>query len=429
MTKETTIDSRPDQDVSIHALFVLLAATAVALLATPLAAPAMPEIARTFAENAVTERFASVLLSAIAFLPGEPNVGFLVKFILLSIPAAFIVLGAPLAGWICDAWSKKKLLTVSLVVFGVSGFSGYFADTFFDLFVGRAVLGLAIAGIKTSTVAMVGDLYSGDMRNKVIGWQGSAMKMGGVFFMLLGGWLANFNWQTPFYGYLIAFLIVPSALLALSDSVPEGKGAASDSGAKKAKATVPIPFLPCALVFVSATLASTLFFVAPVQLPFYLRSVFDATPLQMGISIAVGNTAGALISLTFHQFRSRINFVGIYAIIFFSMALGYFLVIAAPSYEISLLGMIVAGIGFGLYVPNQSAWILSIVPADRRGFGVGIVTTAMFVGQFLSPFIIQIFASPDDPARVWVRIASMLSVLFVVYGVASLLASRREVSR
>lgn len=412
--------------VSVHTLFVLLAATAIALLATPLAAPAMPEIARTFADLAVTENFARALLSAIEFLPGEPSVGFLVKFILLSIPAAFIVLGAPLAGWICDAWSKKKLLTASLIVFGVSGFSGYFAESFFDLFVGRSILGLAIAGIKTSTVAMVGDLYSGEMRNKVIGWQGSAMKLGGVFFMLLGGWLANYNWQVPFYGYLIAFLIVPSAIYALTDKVPEDRLRAEKSVNSKQK--TPIPFAPCALVFISATLASTLFFVAPVQLPFYLRSVFDATPLQMGVSIAVGNSAGALISLVFHQFKSRINFVGIYAIIFLSMASGYFLVIVSPSYAVSLLGMIVAGIGFGLYVPNQSAWILSIVPAERRGFGVGIVTTAMFVGQFLSPFIIQVFATPDDPARVWIRIASMLSLLFIIYGVASVLVSRREVS-
>lgn len=414
--------------VSIHALFVILSATAIALLATPLAAPAMPEIARVFAELAVTEAFARGLLAAISFLPGEPNVAFLVKFILLSIPAAFIVLGAPVAGWICDVWSKKKLLTTSLIVFGIGGFSGYFADTFFELFLGRAVLGLAIAGIKTSTVAMVGDLYTGDMRNKVIGWQGSAMKLGGVFFMLLGGWLANFSWQTPFYGYLIAFLIVPSALLALSDYIPDS-GTGPSAGSKAARPASPIPFLPSAFVFVSATLASTLFFVAPVQLPFYLRNVFDATPLQMGISIAVGNTAGALISLLFHQFKSRMNFVGIYAVIFLSMALGYFLVIASPSYPISLLGMIVAGIGFGLYVPNQSAWILSIVPADRRGFGVGIVTTAMFVGQFLSPFIIQIFTTPDDPGGVWFRIASALFVLFIVYSVVSIIISRQQGSR
>ena len=55
------------------------------------------------------------------------------------------------------------------------------------------------------------------------------------------------------------------------------------------------------------------------------------------------------------------------------MAAGYYVVAYASSYNGALLGMVVAGLGFGLYVPNHSSWILSIVSPQRRGFGVGIV--------------------------------------------------------
>lgn len=79
-------------------------------------------------------------------------------------PALFVILGAPVTGWRSDDWSRKRLLNISLVVFGIAGVSGYFAETFFSLFVGRAVLRLAIAGIKTATVAMVGDYYEGTQR-------------------------------------------------------------------------------------------------------------------------------------------------------------------------------------------------------------------------------------------------------------------------
>jgi len=40
------------EKLSAHGLFVILAATGLALLATPLASPAMPEIARVFSEQA-----------------------------------------------------------------------------------------------------------------------------------------------------------------------------------------------------------------------------------------------------------------------------------------------------------------------------------------------------------------------------------------
>lgn len=414
-------ESGPNAEISTHGLFVILAATAIALLGTPLASPAMPEIARVFAENAQNEPFARAILGAISILPGDPSVIFLVKFILLSIPALFIILSAPLVGWLSDNIGRKGLLNGSLLVFGFSGASGYFADSFLFMFIGRAILGLSIAGIKTATVAMVGDYYQGAERNKIIGWQGSAMKIGGVIFMLLGGYLANFSWQAPFLGYMLAFVILPSGLIALSESLP----AVATKQTQAADGSLPaIPFWPSAYVFVSAFLASGLFFITPVQLPFYLRNAFDASPFQMGAAIAVGNTMGALISLVYYRFKKRMNFVAIYAFIFFSMAAGYYVVAAASNYNSALLGMVVAGLGFGLYVPNHSSWILSIVSAKRRGFGVGLVTTAMFLGQFSAPILVQPFIDPADPSAVWRAMSILLVALGALYSVLARLGNK-----
>jgi MFS family permease len=348
-------------------------------------------------------------------LPGDPTVMFLTKFILLSIPALFIILGAPIVGWLSDNTGRKTLLNVSLLIFGISGASGYFADSFFFMFVGRAILGLSIAGIKTATVAMVGDYYEGPARNKIVGWQGSAMKFGGVIFMLLGGYLANVSWQAPFLGYLIAFIILPSGLIALAESLPK-----VDPNSEESPSNLPsIPLGSASFVFISAFFASAMFFITPVQLPFYLRDTFAATPLQMGAAIALGNTIGAISSLAYARFKQRMNFVAIYALLYMSMALGYFIVAAATSYTTALLGMVVAGVGFGLYVPNQSSWILSIVSPKRRGFGVGIVTTAMFTGQFFAPILVQPFIDPANPTAVWSSMAMTGIVLTVVYIVLS----------
>ncbi|RLA24903.1 MAG: hypothetical protein DRQ63_10410 [Gammaproteobacteria bacterium] len=402
--------------ISKHGLFVILASTAIALLGTPLASPAMPEIARVFAENAQNELFARAILQAISVLPGDPSVIFLVKFILLSIPALFIILSAPLVGWLSDNIGRKDLLNISLVIFGVSGASGYFADSFYFMFVGRAILGLSIAGIKTATVAMVGDYYQGAERDKIVGWQGSAMKIGGVIFMLLGGFMANYSWQAPFLGYLLAFLILPSGLMALTGGLPATAASSDKETASRLQA---IPFWSAAYVFLSAFLASGLFFITPVQLPFYLRNAFTASPFEMGAAIAVGNTVGALISLVYYRFKRRMNFVAIYAFIFVAMAIGYFMVAEAASYNTALLGMVVAGLGFGLYVPNHSSWILSIVPAQRRGFGVGLVTTAMFLGQFSAPILVQPFIDPTDPTAVWRAMSTLLLILGGIYAMLS----------
>jgi MFS family permease len=266
------------EKLSAHGLFVILAATGLALLATPLASPAMPEIARAFSVQAQTEAFARGILASIQILPGEPSAIFLVKFVLLSVPALFIIIGAPVAGWMSDNWGRKSLLNASLLIFGIAGVSGYFAESFLFLFVGRAVLGIAIAGIKTATIAMVGDYYEGDERQKVLSWQGSATKVGGFAFMFLGGYLANFSWQVPFLGYALAFLLLPSSLLVFRE-----RPLKTATGSSKDAISIAVPFWPCAYVFVSATLASGLFFITPVQLPFYLTSTVLVTLLAQSL--------------------------------------------------------------------------------------------------------------------------------------------------
>jgi MFS family permease len=406
------------EKLSAHGLFVILAATGLALLATPLASPGMPEIARAFSEQSQTEAFARAILASIRVLPGEPSAIFLVKFVLLSVPALFIIIGAPVAGWMSDNWGRKSLLNASLLIFGLAGVSGYFAESFLFLFVGRAVLGLAIAGIKTATIAMVGDYFEGDERQKVLSWQGSATKVGGFAFMFLGGYLANFSWQVPFLGYALAFLLLPSSLLVFRERLPK-----TATRSPKYVGDNAVPFWPCAYVFVSATLASGLFFVTPVQLPFYLTSTFDASPLQSGIAVGVGNTVGAIVALTYYRFKHHLNYVSIYAVIFLSMSAGYYVLTLMPTYATSLIAMIIGGIGFGLYIPNHSSWILAVVGQERRGYGVGIVTTAMFLGQFLAPIVAEPMIDPNDPEGVWKSISALLLGLAVFYGVLAKSAS------
>ena len=158
--------------------------------------------------------------------------------------------------------------------------------------------------------------------------------------MLLGGLLANISWQAQFLGYLIALLILPRGLIALAGGLPKVKRSADD-----APPDLPdVPLGSAAFVFISAVFASAMFFITPVQLPFYLRDTFAATPLQMGAAIALGNSIGAISSLAYAQLKRRINFVDIYAAIYLSMALGYFVVAAATSYATALIGMVVAGI-------------------------------------------------------------------------------------
>jgi MFS family permease len=75
------------------------------------------------------------------------------------------------------------------------------------------------------------------------------------------------------------------------------------------------------------------------------------------------------------------------------MGLGSVIIALSTGYNGTLLGLLVSGIGLGLIVPNLNVWLVTIVPAAIRGRAVGGLTTAIFLGQFISPILMQPVAS------------------------------------
>ncbi|RMF03722.1 MAG: MFS transporter [Alphaproteobacteria bacterium] len=122
----------------------------------------MRDIAHDFADQATTDPVAVAIMSLIQYLPGEASTPFLIKFILLSIPALFIAIGSPLAGWYADRFGRRWLLVGSTVLFAVAGVSGALVSSLAAIFAGRALLGLASAGMKTAAFSMTGDFFEGN---------------------------------------------------------------------------------------------------------------------------------------------------------------------------------------------------------------------------------------------------------------------------
>jgi hypothetical protein len=51
------------------------------------------------------------------------------------------------------------------------------------------------------------------------------------------------------------------------------------------------------------------------------------------------------------------------------------------------IGLIGSGAGLGLLVPNLYVWLANEAPLAIRGRALGDFTTALFLGQFVSPLV------------------------------------------
>lgn len=312
------------------------------------------------------------------------NADYWVKLI-LTVPALFIVLGAPLAGLTIDRLGRKSMLIASTLLYGIAGSSGFFLNSLVHILIGRAFLGLGVAGVMTSVTTLIADYYSGQARATFMGLQAAFMAFGGVIFLTVGGVLSDFSWRFPFLIYLSALFLLPGLFLWLWE--PQRLSPTLPQDVKSSQLKTPLNLL--GFVYGTAVLMQVIFYLIPVQLPFYLKTLTPVSATQSGLAIGLCNLFSAIASLLYGRLKARLSFINILQISFVGIALGYGLIGTAKTYPEVLLGLAVSGIGLGFMMPNLTVWLTSETPESIRGRVLGGLTTFFFLGQFLSPILTQ----------------------------------------
>lgn len=312
------------------------------------------------------------------------NVALLSRLV-LTLPAVFIALFSPAAGFLVDRFGRKPLLTVSLALFAIAGASGLVLDTLPGLLVGRAALGIAVGGIMTATTALVGDFFQGAARDRYMGLQQAFVGVGGTIFLTGGGFLAEVHWRGPFLIYTVAVLLVPAALAFLPEprrARPAGPATGADRLGGRAAALL-------ALLFLAAAVNMIAFYMIPTQLPFYLETLGFAAPSLAGTAIGAGQLVGVVSALAFAPFRRLAGIMGVFGLGFVSAGLSFLLLSGAESYAGVLAAMAVSGVCMGTIMPNFAAAAMLLAPPARRGRVSGLLVSSIFAGQFLSPVVSQ----------------------------------------
>jgi MFS family permease len=340
-----------------------------------------------------------------------PNADYLVR-LALTLPALFIALGAPFVGIIIDKLGRKLLLIIALIIYGFAGSSGLILNSLNSILVGRALLGVSVAGIMTTATTLIADYYIGAARAQFLGLQAAFMGLGGVFFLSFGGIIADLNWRYPFAIYLFSLLLVPCAIFFLTE--PERHQTTNPKQGMVPETPLNLPINLVIVTYAIGIITQIIFYLIPVQLPFYLKQIFSAGASQSGLAIALATLFSAMASLLYRQIKAKLSFIAIYGVAFLNMGIGYCIISLGTAYPIVLLGLAIAGSGLGLLMPNMNFCLISVTPDAMRGKILSGVTTSLFLGQFLSPILSQPLSTKVGLATTYASAGGFMLILAAV---------------
>jgi len=365
---------------------LLLVAGAMTVMSSAAISPSLPEMSIVF--------------------QNEQDAEFLVKLV-LTLPTLSIAIFAPFAGIIIDKCGRKKLFVFSIILYGVTGVSGFFLDSLFEILVSRVLFGMALAGIMTTSVALIADYFEGAKRDRIIGLQGAFAMFGGVMFLVVGGLLAELRWDVPFLIYLLAFVVLPFVMYFIY----EPKISRTKETLKGKFATVKITYL----IYPIAFLSMVGIFLTPIQIPFHLKQLTDTSNTEVGIAIAISYLFAGVISLFYKKIKSNQSFQNIFIVSFLLMGSGYVMISFAENYLQVVSGLAISGVGLGLLVPNLNLCLIAETPPMYRGRVLGGLLTSLFLGQFFSAVVAQSLISELGSYGTFGLIGFMLMILSLVF--------------
>lgn len=299
--------------------------------------------------------------------------------LVLVAPAIVVIICGPIVGALADRTGGTVILVAGLVVYALCGIATFLVVSIEQLIALRFILGPAIAISSVMTATLVGAYFDGRDRDNILGWIAVLAGVGSAVFPLTGGFLATFGWRYAFLPYLLCLALIP-AVLSLPP-VPPRKPNEASAGSFPYAAVLPI----CAVAFVGLLIL----YLLSIQIAFHLRDLGIVSPSVAGLALATPAVTAAVASMFYRRIREQLGHPGVAAMTFLTMGLGYGLIgIFAPG-VVFAFGLMLAGVGFAFIIPNCTAWLLGRVQATERGRASGALWTAIFLGQFVSPFVYE----------------------------------------
>jgi MFS family permease len=312
--------------------------------------------------------------------------------------------GAPLAGFIADRVSRKKLILGGCVFWSViTVFTGK-CSKLWQFVTVRALEGLGETFYFPATMSLVSDYHGRETRSRAMSLHQSSVYAGTIGGSWLGAWFAEqYGWRVGFYFFGSAGLVL--ALVLMRFLREPARGAADRSATDVTPQEAPLglgPTLreifrrPTAVLLMLAFLGAN--FVATIFLtwtPTFLTEKFAFKLTTAGLSGSVFIHLASALSvpvggLLADALARRLAGGRILVQAFGLMAGAGFIALVGLTHEVRtlLIAMTLFGLCKGLYDANIFASLYDVIEPRARATAAGIMNTVGWGGGALGPLAV-----------------------------------------
>ena len=303
-------------------------------------------------------------------------------------------LSGPIAGWLCDRFSRRSVIIGALLFWSACTAATACAHSFMALIACRALSGLGEAFYFPAAISLVASYHGGATRSRAMSVHQSAVYVGSLAGGGVSGWLADrHGWRYPFIGFgvfgiLLALVLVTALREARQDESESGAPIEPEEQRSFVSGLFALLGNPAAMILAAVFVCAN--FVAAIFLswtPAYLFEKFHmslaAAGFHAGTWLQCSSILGVLLGGALADLLARRRRGGRLFAQSAGLLLGVPLLILtgwSVSAKVVLLSM--AGFGFakGIYDANIWASLYEVVPARHRGATVGLMNSLGWLG-------------------------------------------------
>lgn len=365
-----------------------------------------------------------------------------------------------LGGRLSDTFGRKRILNLSLVLFGIGSLLAGIAWSASVMITARFIQGIGSAILAPTSLALIMDYFEGAERVKAVAWYSSISGLGLCFGLVFGGAITSFlSWRDGFLvniPFIIFMLAVSAKVLQRGETKKEPFDiwgtllsvigifafVYAINGARnvwlwscialsvlvafvRVEAKMTVPIMPLRL-FRSATrwrayAARALFVGAMMGFNFtiseYMQEVYGFTPLLAGVGFLPMTVFTFLTAIEVPRLISRHGNRRVLAIGLMCMFIGFAwlsLLDADSTYPTGVaLPMVVLGIGNGLTLsPLTNLGIEDVEPKDS-GVASGLVNAAHQIGGAIGLSVMVAAGADASDMAMRCRTGMIIATIFI----------------